>query len=349
MTPLETQSVPSLPKAGTFHSPSSTSSRLCDPISPAFRATRSPTSPEDLEEILNSLNGGAGIRRRVTSQLEEIDRILQSSSASPHASILNDRDALPIPSFLLDNTTMDHDAMDLDTKPVVVDHLHASDSGLGSSIAESNSGMYLPSSLDPSLTDGIPDAKRSTASSRRSAASGVSAVTKSFSAIGLKDGSTGLSSSAIKEIQERILKPLLAEAALKEFHPLVVDIPHGITSKNITTLRDVEKELLLRASVSREFVDVVEWTIAYSILCCLKDYSTSPARYLSFGERSIQCIQLTVDYLCEREQRRPTDRPYTNNYFLDLVEQIRRYAQLMAASRRKLDNKEKLNEDDYHP
>lgn len=40
-----------------------------------------------------------------------------------------------------------------------------------------------------------------------------------------------------------------------------------------------------------------------------------------------------MTHLNERDQRLPTDRPYTNGYFLDLVAQIRQYAAMIAASR----------------
>ena len=64
-----------------------------------------------------------------------------------------------------------------------------------------------------------------------------------------------------------------------------------------------------------------------------KKWSESKASYINFCETSIQCIHTTVDHLNESDQRRPTDRPYTNGYFLDLVEQVRQYAAEMAASR----------------
>jgi hypothetical protein len=49
--------------------------------------------------------------------------------------------------------------------------------------------------------------------------------------------------------------------------------------------------------------------------------------YLEFCLTSIRCIQATVEFLPAREQTRLHDRPYTNGYFLDLVDQIKQYAQ----------------------
>ena len=64
-----------------------------------------------------------------------------------------------------------------------------------------------------------------------------------------------------------------------------------------------------------------------------KKWSISKTSFLGFCTTSIQCIHTTVEYLNENDQRRPTDRPYTNGYFLDLVEQVQQYAAMLAASR----------------
>lgn len=71
--------------------------------------------------------------------------------------------------------------------------------------------------------------------------------------------------------------------------------------------------------------------------------------------------------LHESDQRAPADRPYTQGYFCDLVEQvrlnellrklldidsklqIRRYATILAATREKQAKGEKLDEMDYTP
>ena len=46
-------------------------------------------------------------------------------------------------------------------------------------------------------------------------------------------------------------------------------------------------------------------------------------------------------------QRRPTDAPYTNGYFLDLTEQMRQYAAMITASRERLAAGRASTEDDY--
>ncbi|KAK5188014.1 hypothetical protein LTR16_008932, partial [Cryomyces antarcticus] len=75
----------------------------------------------------------------------------------------------------------------------------------------------------------------------------------------------------------------------------------------------------------------------------------SSASYLNFCETSVRCIHATVDYLHESEQRRPSDRPYTSTYFLDLVEQIRQYAAILAATRERQAAIQEANEMDYSP
>ena len=69
----------------------------------------------------------------------------------------------------------------------------------------------------------------------------------------------------------------------------------------------------------------------------MQKWSISKASFLLFCETSIQCLHTTVDHLNERELTRPADRPYTNGYFLDLVEQVRQYASLISANRAQAD------------
>jgi outer membrane murein-binding lipoprotein Lpp len=81
----------------------------------------------------------------------------------------------------------------------------------------------------------------------------------------------------------------------------------------------------------------------------LKERAKTAALYLDFCLTSIRCIQATVDLLSEREQTRPHDRPYTNAYFVDLVDQIKQYAQQVQAAKEKEAKGEKLDEMDPEP
>ncbi|OCL14711.1 hypothetical protein AOQ84DRAFT_11300 [Glonium stellatum] len=311
MTPLNTHNM-SLRKSGTFSSPNNISSELCGLDNRHFMPKRSPT--DNLEELLND----AGVRR-VANILERFDKTLAGhSSSTSDASILHDPEVLPLPSFMLHHTTLDTDPMDVDTKFASVErspHQHTSDSGLGSSVSGSKYGdrSALRSSTRGSISTSV--------------ISTHSAITRSFSALGSTEDKHTLGEYARKQIHDHIIKPILAEDSLKDFHPLIEDVPRRIGDKNISNLRDLEKTLIFLAP----------------------EFSATPASYLRFCERSIQLLHATVECLSEQDQRLPTDRPYTNNYFLDLVEQIRRYAAIMAATRQKEANGEELDEMDYSP
>ena len=99
----------------------------------------------------------------------------------------------------------------------------------------------------------------------------------------------------------------------------------------------------------------------------VQEYTRSPYKYLRFCERTIRVLHTTVTTLHESDQRAPADRPYTQGYFFDLVEQvrvrksdlcraiidlivqIRRYAQILAVTREKQAKGEELDEMDYSP
>jgi hypothetical protein len=320
----------SLRKSGTFSSPKSLSNDICGLENQPFMPRRSPTSTESLEALLQDTHPSVS---RVANLLKDFDQKLagHKAASASGASILNDPEVLPVPSFMLDSTTLDDMPMDIDSKPAAAGrnpHEHASDSGLGSSIGSkySKDSMQL-SVLEAPPSNILKDDAR-TSSARESINSSVtthSAVTRSFSALGATEEKHTLGEYACKQIHDTIIKPILAEESLKDFHPLIQDVPRRIGEKSICNLRDLEKTLVFLAP----------------------EFSASPASYLRFCERSIQLLHTTVDYLSERDQRLPTDRPYTNNYFLDLVEQIRRYAAIMAATRQKEALGEQLDEMDY--
>lgn len=336
-----------LRKSGTFSSPKSGSSDACDFDTLHYMPRRSPTSPESLEQLLQDSSV-----RRVQNLLDDFDKRVagHKSSSVGGSSILSDPEVLPVPGLFLDNTRLESHPMDIDPKPKVEQplHDHASDSGLGSSISESKDGkarlqLSVPVLLWSNIYKGQSAARDSV---NLSVSSSHAAITRSFSALGSSEEKHTLSDHAAQQIQEYIVKPILAEAALKDFHPLIKDVPRRIGEKNICNLRDLEKTLIFLAPVSgiRYLSESAE---AYCIRRGLKELSATPASYLRFCERSIQLLHTTVNCLSEQDQRLPSDRPYTNNYFLDLVEQIRRYAAIMAATRRKEENGEDLDDMDY--
>jgi len=70
-----------------------------------------------------------------------------------------------------------------------------------------------------------------------------------------------------------------------------------------------------------------------------KKWSTSPKSFVQFCQTTIQCIHTTVNHLNERDLCRPHDRPYTNGYFVDLTEQVRQYAIILARHRANTNDK----------
>jgi len=61
----------------------------------------------------------------------------------------------------------------------------------------------------------------------------------------------GLSKYACEQIHKHIVVPILREAALKEFHPLIKDVPVRIGKKEIKNLRELERTLIFLAPVSQ--------------------------------------------------------------------------------------------------
>lgn len=223
-------------------------------------------------------------------------------------------DTLAVPRGFLDNTVMpDTMAGKLPTPVRRVlrprnrrSQRHESDSGLGSSLESANQ-------------------------KHKDFAPMAGAITRSGASF--RGESLGrLSSRAINRITEHTLQPLLANEKLKDFRSIVLDCPRRIQERQIVCLRDLEKTLIFMAPVSELESDLGIWGVTYKMLC-LKERAKTVELYRDFCLTSIQCIQATVEYLTDREQTRPSDRPYTNGYFIDLVEQIRMHAQQMQDAR----------------
>lgn len=207
---------------------------------------------------------------------------------------------------------------------------HESDSGLGTSIVTSKEKL-----------------QGDTTSKKTKTSVKASAITRSVAA----STSTlpGLSSRSTNKICEHILKPLLAKPELKTFHPLVIDTPRKINKGDILCLRDLEKTFLLIAPVSKLQRNLGVRGDTYTVLFS-KESTKSCAKYLDFCLTVVRCIQATVEYLPDREQTRPHDLPYSNGYFIDLVEQIQLYAKQLADSKDKKTAGEDMDVDQYaHP
>lgn len=335
----------SLKRGATFQVSTPTPSENVDPVLniPSL-PRRSLTSLNSLEDVI------AAGEQRMAVLLGDFERNLSGlgSSAATSKADLRDED-LPVPKAVLDAHVADPNSMEIDAESDVpkksTRHQHTSDSGIGTSISASSMmgtnaqrGLFLAVCTLPSFANISSDALRgSYKSGLTGSAKPPSTITRSASSFrnAANSNQQGLGLAACKQIERFILAPILREKRLEPFHSLVKGIPERIVNKEITCLRDLEKTLIFLAPVSKLQSIKVE-DFAHQVFNSLKKHcSFKPSAYLNFCEFSIQCIHTTVGYLNEREQSRPADRPYTNGYFLDLVEQIRQYANMMAAARQR--------------
>lgn len=315
-----------LRKGATFHSPTTPSSPEIVDFQPPSLPRRSQTN---LDDVIDAH------RRRVALTLGDIDRTLASSTKTSPSSFRDN--SIPIPRGVLDHT-LDSSIMskELDVERRILrprtrraSRHHESDSGLGTSIdtaPEKQAGASAKS-------------QRSTVKSSaltRSAAAGSSSTA----------GHPALNGRATNRIYEHTLKPLLAKPAFKDFHPLILECPRKIQEKEIVCLRDVEKTLLLLAPVSELRNDKGVRGDTYRALF-LKERTTVAELYLDFCLTTIRCVQATVEYLSDREQTRPRDPPYTSGYFIDLVDQIRQYAQQLADANQQGEEADDMDVDPY--
>jgi hypothetical protein len=343
----------SLRKGDTFHVPHKHDQDLWDPLAsdsklktaaPSMPA-RSTTCPKSLEDLLI----GSG-ERRAADLLHRVDEAIAAQSKLALGDVLTEPEALPVPT--LDGQRSRH-----------FSRSRSSDSGIGSSIA-SESGKCAMTSEASLQTQYLTCACPANISSD---SCDPSPTSECMSAISVATEERGLSEYAKEQIHRYIIQPILREPSLKEFHQLVKDVPHRIGSKEIKNLRDLEKTLIFCAPVSSSDRNV-DCSFTYGV-SGVKDYSRTPRKYLHFCERTIRVLHTTVTTLHESDQRAPTDRPYTQGYFFDLVEQvcfgcsdsvvglayidillqIRRYATILAATRERQAKGEKADEMDYSP
>lgn len=354
-----------LRKSSTFHSPTSPPSQEDDPIlNIPLLPRRSPTCPKDLEDAV------AAGEKRVAQLIGVVDRSLSGleSFSSDSQETLRAED-LPVPRFMIDAHLGEFDNMDID-QPAdhgsrvqrhqrVAHRHHASDSGIGSTVTDSDESLsgksagmkhaHFPYSLciikSYTCQAHIKSEPNEMPCAIHEIQSGINGSTTSNAA--LKPGiQHTLSEYACRQIQKHLILPIVQESSLKNFHPLVAGIPYRVRRKEITCLRDLEKVLLWLAPVSGSH-HAWEMVFGSCFGSGVKKWSVSRASFIKFCETSIQCIHTTVDFLNEPDQRRPTDRPYTNGYFLDLTEQVRQYAAMITASREQMAAGRERTENDY--
>lgn len=330
----------SLQKGSTFQVSPKQESEVLDPflrgLSIPNLPNRSVTCPKALEDLLI----GAGERRAVELLKRVDDAIAKNAQLS---SILSEPEVLPVPRFMVENASVPDSNLSQSQRSR---NQQDKDSGVGSSIdsaAEKMKHMRKATTFCPYCSTTI-DAYCSHAANNHTR----TAVNRSIAGSEDTEKVHCLSEFAQRQINHHIVQPILRQESLKEFHPLIRDVPNKIGSKDIRTLRDLEKTLIFLAPVSDTASSDNLGAFAY--WCSgVQDFSKSPSAYRSFCETSIRCLHLVVNSVHESDRCLPTDRPYSTNYFIDLVEQIRRYASILAATREKQIKGEPLEENDALP
>ena len=348
-----------LRKSSTFHAPTSPSGDHDPILNIPSLPRRSLTCSKDLELLATGDGRIAQIIGAVDRSLSGLEEFASDSQETYVA------EALPVPSFMLHANVSNSDHVGIDrnhtsTAPSQIYRTgsikrhHASDSGIGSTVSSSEASMSgKHAGIKQGMTFASPAYSRDALLMTEAVSSNphtVRPIGSTPSALdegrvhtginGLPASATGsmagsqhaLSEYACKQIQKHIILPIVREPSLKDFHSLVHGIPYRVARKEITCLRDLEKVLLWLAPVS-PCSSLWLRSLVQSLIFGAKKWSRTKNSFLTFCETSIQCIHTTVEHLNEHDQRRPTDRPYTNGYFLDLVEQVRQYATMLAASR----------------
>lgn len=330
----------SLHKGSTFHTPSTPENEVQHHH---FKVPSLPRrSQTTLEDVIDAH------KRRVALNLDDITRALESidedssnrtafrDDADPLAFLDQGAPALKSYGSIMNSAVKKEYALRprVNRRPS-----RYSDSALGSSIGSSSTGKKNAVAGTQTVATSVSEEQVV-----KSAVS-ASAITRSAAThASTMEKLPRLSARASNRIHEHVLKPLLAKPSLKDFHPIVKDCPRRIHSKEIVCLRDLEKTLIFMAPVS-EVQDDVARGVAYWF-SRLKERAKSAALYLDFCLTSIRCIQATVELLSDREQTRPHDRPYTNGYFVDLVDQIKQYAAQVESAKEKAIKGEALGEMD---
>lgn len=207
-------------------------------------------------------------------------------------------------------------------------HCHASDSGIGSSISSgqsmsSNKGTWSrPVFSTFALANNLSvKAGQLSRGSNSVLTRSQSAITRSISAMEVENSKKHkLSSDGHAEIEKHTLGPLLENERLKPFHPILEDVRQQIEDERISCLRDLEKTV-------------------FSLAPAVK---ATDAAYVRFCQHTILCLGQTVSFLNGRDLCTPTDKPYNNGYFVDLLEQVSQFKRIRDEWRKKHETDEKL-------
>ncbi len=137
-----------------------------------------------------------------------------------------------------------------------------------------------------------------------------------------------LSNFARKKIAQHIIDPILREPRFTDLHPLVTSLGSR-SNEAVKCLRDLERSLIFEPLVST----LTAYKTGLNSDPHSKTLAISRQLFRTFGEFSVQLVVDTYHQLSESDQRRASDRPYDNGYFLDLVQQVGRLAAQIGTSR----------------
>ena len=299
MTPslIDSFQTMSIRKGDTYHPNNNTTSKsdFWDPLESRVSSppmpVRSATSPKSLEDLLM----GAG-ERRVAHLLNRVDKAINAKSRVALAHVLSDPDVLPSPNVQQTKTRTRH-------------HSHSSDSGIGSSVADSTesaadklstrSGEYNRPAPPHSYANRMQPVARSEPSP---------AVDQSFYSISAADEERGLSKYAADQIHRYIIRPILREDSLAEFHDLIQSVPSRIGNKEIKNLRDLEKTLIFLAPVSPHALVKFTRAFTHDVSAQRNIRFLLPSTFISANERSASSIQPSRLFTSLTSERPPTDR-----------------------------------------
>lgn len=225
----------SLRKGDTVHALSKPDNDLFDGITAAKGAIpsipiRATTCPKSLEELLI----GSG-ERRAAELLRRVDNAIAAQSKLALSHVLNDPEILPKPAFA---------KVEESVEPGIRDRVRSHRR------SQSSDGI-----IDADV-DAMSDKSSKTGESGRihidnkTDAQSVQGDTSEPSTPRVASEERGLSDYAKDQIHKHIIKPILREPSLKEFHSLLKGMPRKIGNKEITTLRELERALIFAAPVS---------------------------------------------------------------------------------------------------
>ena len=359
----------SLHKGATFHHSSSSSEE--DPtLSIPHLSRRSPTcssaflaswladkqdvaaSIADFEETFSGARGSRPSARRRSAQNFE-------QQIKTHRASLSSDEGLgsSVASLTSDKELSQNFARALDL-------ISDKDSGLGTSVGDNipeEDGLskdliqgwlarclLMCSRIDqfPAEADSQAPLRRTRQQSSQATSTPAAAVTHSISPPTSKNFKKhpSLSRAARKTISQSILDPILKDERFEDFHPLVSSLGNK-ANKAIRCLRDLEQSLIFQPLVSTLLSNLTSDSDFESP----KTLSISQHLFRTFGEFSVQLVVDTYHQLSESDQRRPSDRPYDNGYFLDLVQQVGRLASQVGRRRNSITETEEEDEMAYSP